>query len=107
MAGERAASSRFFLKFVQQRLTGTKVLMPATSYAPTLVRFEKRVSLSECKSHQSIDCSDCSGEDYLNCEVYLEDLQSEYPSRNAVGREPEVSSICVMADGECVNDQES
>jgi hypothetical protein len=48
-----------------------------TPHTLAFVRLEKRVSLSECKSHQSIDCSDCSGEDYLDCEVYLEVLQSE------------------------------
>jgi hypothetical protein len=36
MAGERAAHSFFFINFVQQRLTRTKLLMPATSYAQTL-----------------------------------------------------------------------
>jgi hypothetical protein len=36
MAGVRAALSLAFLNFVQQRVTRTKVLMPATSYAPTL-----------------------------------------------------------------------
>src|SRR5688572_17993726 len=36
MAGERAASSLAFLNFVQQRLTRTKLLMPATSYAQSL-----------------------------------------------------------------------
>jgi hypothetical protein len=37
MAGERAAFSLAFLNFVQQRLTRTKLLMPATAYAQTLV----------------------------------------------------------------------
>ena len=36
MAGERAALSLAFLNFVQQRLTRTKLLMPATAYAQTL-----------------------------------------------------------------------
>jgi hypothetical protein len=36
MAGDRAAFSLVFLNLVQQRLTRTKVLMPATSYAQTL-----------------------------------------------------------------------
>jgi|JI102314DRNA_FD_contig_41_140518_length_1017_multi_2_in_0_out_0_3 hypothetical protein len=36
MAGVCAALSLAFLNFVQQRLTGTELLMPATSYAQTL-----------------------------------------------------------------------
>src|SRR5687768_15070290 len=36
MAGKRAASSHVFLNFVQQRVTRTKLLTPATSYAQTL-----------------------------------------------------------------------
>ncbi|MBK8291922.1 MAG: hypothetical protein IPK96_14315 [Flammeovirgaceae bacterium] len=36
MAGMRAAFSLAFLNFVQQRLTRTKLLRPATSYAQTL-----------------------------------------------------------------------
>jgi len=47
MAGKRAAFSLPFLNFVQQRLTRTKFLMPATAYAQTLPAIRSRQTITD------------------------------------------------------------
>ncbi len=71
---------KFIALVYKQRLVSwdsDALLIPPLLMHKPLVRLDKRVSLSGCNSCQSINCSDCSGEDYLSCEAYLEVLQSE------------------------------
>jgi hypothetical protein len=61
MAGKRAASSHVFLNFVQQRVTRTKLLTPATSYAQTLPAIVKMRAVNELLPTEGLLLLDVKG----------------------------------------------